>query len=260
MNTQQDISKVTIVQLTDSHLGSREDYLVRSVNTLESLFRVAKKAALEEYDFVACTGDISDIGTKDSYIQFLKLVNKTNLNNVFCVPGNHDDTANMESVLGKEFIKKRLFSQNWLFLTINTHVPNQNYGYISSDQIEQLMQSIQTNPDRFVSIFMHHHTVPVNSSWIDKSMLRNADEFITTIQSYSNVRAVVCGHVHQDYRVKHGHISFICSPSTCMQFKRLQHEFCLDSLPPAYRMLYFHSNGKVSTEVKYIEPFSTLRK
>jgi Icc protein len=102
-----------------------------------------------------------------------------------------------------------------------------------------------------VLVAMHHHPLPMGSAWLDGVALRDADAFWDIIGEHENVRAVVCGHVHQQSERLHNGVLFVSTPSTCAQFLPKSEFFALDERPAAARWLELHPDGRIETEVTW---------
>jgi Icc protein len=246
-------SYVSLLQITDSHLSKNVNFTLQGMNTYDSLHKVLSDIKVCSFDFISITGDISEDGSRASYQHFLKLIQEFGINLNVLVPGNHDNYKKMQSVFDKTVFQQLQFEGNWLFVAINSQVVGEDYGYISSKQLEILKNSIRDNPDKFIVIFMHHHVLPLGSAWIDNYMLHNSDELHAILHEAKNVKAVISGHVHQEFFELYNHIQFFCSPSTCMQFKPNVSQFEIDKIIPGYRKFCFYPDGQITSEVKYIE-------
>ena len=89
----------------------------------------------------------------------------------------------------------------------------------------------------------------MQSRWLDKVGLANADEFWSVIDSHPQVKAVTWGHVHQPFEGLRRKVRLLATPSTCAQFQPRSNDFVIDNQPPAYRLLTLHSNGAIDTGV-----------
>jgi Icc protein len=83
--------------------------------------------------------------------------------------------------------------------------------------------------------------------------LKNASEFLQTIDAHRNVRAIVWGHVHQAYDSLRKGVRMLATPSTCAQFLPHAEDFAVDRRPPAYRTLELRADGSLLTEVMWVE-------
>ena len=102
-------------------------------------------------------------------------------------------------------------------------------------------------------VCLHHHPVPMSSRWLDRVGLNNAAEFLHTIDAHRNVRAVVWGHVHQNYDALRKGVRMLATPSTCAQFAPNSDDFAVDRRPPAYRTFELRPDGSLLTEVVWLE-------
>jgi len=111
---------------------------------------------------------------------------------------------------------------------------------------------LSANPDMHVLVMMHHQPVLIGSKWIDQYILRNADAFFAVIDRFPNVRAIVWGHVHQEFSGQRNGVALIATPSTCVQFKPLCDEFTVDTLMPGYRWFDLNDDGTFNTGIERV--------
>jgi Icc protein len=97
------------------------------------------------------------------------------------------------------------------------------------------------------------HGVVVGSRWIDTIGVDNADAFFAIVDRFPQVRAIVWGHIHQDFYAERNGVALMASPSTCVQFKPRQSDFGLDDMPPGFRWLNLYEDGRIATRVERIE-------
>ena len=125
--------------------------------------------------------------------------------------------------------------------------------FLSDSQLDFLQQALQNNPNKQALICVHHHVLPVGSAWLDQHILKNNDVFLDLIKPFSNVVAVLSGHVHQARDTKKNGVRFITTPSTCVQFKPNCDDFALDEAAPGYRYLRLKATGEIETVVERID-------
>jgi Icc protein len=77
--------------------------------------------------------------------------------------------------------------------------------------------------------------------------LQNPDRFFGLLGDHPQVKAVLCGHIHQKFESEHRGVRLIGTPSTCVQFVAGQDEFAIDACPPGYRWLDLQTNGEIAT-------------
>ncbi len=255
MNNQSINKTVRLVQITDSHLFRDSNATLLKLNTQESLERVVELARENEteIDLILATGDISQDASLEAYKRFSKLI--ADFNAPWCwFPGNHDLRRIMQEIpLKHEALLRQVQFENWQIILLDTHVENKVHGLLSADELEHLEHRLsEAQHDGNIShnlIVLHHNPIPSSSLWMKDIGLHNDQEFLQLINRFDNVRAVLYGHIHQELDFRHDGIRFLCTPSTCIQFKPDVVEFELDTLHPGYRWLELHPDGSIVTEV-----------
>jgi 3',5'-cyclic-AMP phosphodiesterase len=96
----------------------------------------------------------------------------------------------------------------------------------------------------------------MGSRWLDGIGLANAAEFWRVIDSHSHVRGVAWGHVHQAHDGERNGVQLIGTPSTCAQFVPGSDRYAIDARPPAYRLLDLHDDGRIHSEIRWVQPAS----
>jgi Icc protein len=91
------------------------------------------------------------------------------------------------------------------------------------------------------------------SRWLDTVGLANSGELVGLLARSGAVRGVLFGHVHQALDRSWQGLRMIATPSTCSQFKPLSDDFAIDNLPPAWRTLSLHEDGRLETELRWVE-------
>ncbi len=101
-------------------------------------------------------------------------------------------------------------------------------------------------------ICLHHHPVAIGCAWLDGQVIDDARDFFTILGQHQSVRAVLWGHVHQEYQYTRDGVLLLASPSTCVQFKPGSSDFALDDKAPGYRWFKLYPDGVVETGVERV--------
>ena len=243
---------ISLIQITDPHLTENKKTKVKSWSTHASFEKIVGFITKNEIpDFIVATGDISNDGTKKSYIAYQKgieLFKKP----VYTILGNHDNHKNFRTVLGKKFqsLEKITLSETWLMILIDSTSSNKESGYITKQQMYSLRKLIKNNKDKNIVIFLHHQPIKMGF-WIDQVGLENSDHFTASIANQSNVKAVVWGHVHHESENALGSIKMLSTPSTCYQFFGNAQK--PETNKPGYRKINLLKSGKIETKVVRID-------
>lgn len=249
---------VRLLQISDTHLFADSDRDLLGIATAES-FQAVLDAITElpqPYDVVLATGDLSQDHSADSYQRFARMASAALPKPIHWLPGNHDHRVLMQNELLAAGIRPemQLVSEHWQVILLDSQVYGTPHGWLSHLQLEQLEAALQQHPEKHALICLHHHTFPIGSIWLDQHDLKNANDFLAILARYPQVKAVLCGHVHQEYDQYHQGIRFLTSPSTCIQFKPLSVDFSLDSMSPGWRYLQLYPDGRIATQVWRLDP------
>jgi Icc protein len=250
-----------ILQFTDTHLYGHADGSLRGVETDSSLRAVIGEAFAQfpRPDALLVTGDIANEDAL-GYKRFRHIFESLN-RPVLCIPGNHDDLAAMRGELSAPpfAIGGAHRFGDWKIIMLDSLEQGRVEGRLSVAELERFERELALSRDQHVMVCLHHHPVPMGSRWLDSVGLSNANEFWRLIEDYGHVRAVAWGHVHQVFEGTRGKIRLFATPSTCSQFLPGSDEFAPDARPPAYRSFRLHADGRVETQIHWVDYVSARR-
>ena len=146
-----------------------------------------------------------------------------------------------------------MIGKHWQLILLDSQVVGVPYGELSKHQLAMLDQCLSQHLDKHSLVLLHHHPVLIGSAWLDQHTLRNSSQLWEVINRHSNVKGLVCGHVHQDFDQLHSGVRVIATPSTCAQFKPNSNDFALDNVAPGWRRLSLLENGQIETHVHRLE-------
>jgi Icc protein len=250
---------MNILQFTDCHLFKDDAARLCGMDTAASLNAVVKSAFESSHwppDAVIFTGDISQDETEASYRRFLNVFEPIEVP-VFCLPGNHDVPAKLESILDADNVhtSRQILTDKWQVLLLDSTVYKQNAGFLRQDELNYLDQCLSVHEELHTLICLHHNVIDTGTSWVDTMTVKNAAEFFAVLDKHPNAKAVLTGHIHHALAQTYKEIPIYGTPSTCIQFKPGSARFQLDTLAPGYRWLELKSNGAVKTGIERVEDF-----
>jgi Icc protein len=243
---------ISLVQITDLHLTENKKTKVKLWDTHSSFQRTVNYIKSNENpDFLVASGDISNDGTKKSYIAYQKGIERFE-KPVFTILGNHDNRKNFQAVFQTKLpsIKKIILSETWLIIAIDSTSINRESGKITKQQIRSLRKLIEENKDKSLVLCLHHQPIKMGF-WIDQIGLENSGQFIASIANQPNIKAVIWGHVHHESESRLESIKMLSTPSTCFQFCGNSEN--PDTDRPGYRKINLFKSGKLETKVVRID-------
>lgn len=245
-----------ILQLTDPHIFEQESGCLLGLNTRNSLQAVLDdvKASHLDADLILATGDISQDHSCASYRYFANEVEKLGIPTAW-IPGNHDTNDQMATCLIGDLIltNKRLKLGQWEIILLDSSVPHAVFGKLGPDQLNFLRQAITGSDSRYLMPVLHHHPIDIGCDWMAPIGLHDADELFTELEGSDKVKALLWGHVHQEYDAMREQIRMLATPSTSVQFKPGSKDFAAGEESPGYRTLTLADDGTVDTRVFRIE-------
>lgn len=246
-----------IAHLTDTHLFATADGELMDVNTAQSLQSVLNDihAFPERFDAAVVTGDLVHDETAAGYARLRDMLAVLGMP-VFCLAGNHDDTALMRQVLnGGSLSTAPTFTLGqWAFRLLHTPVAGQVAGLLDDAELASLRTWLAQHTHHHVALALHHHPLPISSAWLDELALRNGAQLVEEVARQQHVKLTFWGHVHQSWdQTLHG-CRWLSTPSTCAQFKPRAPTFALDAPLPGWRWLRCYNSGRIETGVRSVTP------
>ena len=258
---------INILQLTDPHLYLDPDTETAGINNYQSFTACLQQALNEDIrcDLILLSGDLVNEVKPEIYKNIYKLLQQTKIPFV-CIAGNHDVTDELDPHLPfsqRRFVPHQpnpmllsnycLALNEWRLLLIDSSVPGEIYGTVGNKNLNWLSQKL-ANSHHPVIIAMHHHVLPMDSAWIDQHITEDAEDFWQRVEGYPAVKAVVSGHVHQNFESQRAGIKVYATPSTCYQFKPKSDDFAIDDQAvPGYRWLSLNKQGIIKSWITRLE-------
>jgi 3',5'-cyclic-AMP phosphodiesterase len=259
MGSQAAGNSIRVIQITDTHLFREPAAELLKLNTQESfdcVLELIKKNEIDVDVFLG-TGDIAQDASLEAYRRFISSMEQFSAP-MYWIPGNHDRRAVMQKAVGngKQFCGA-INEGNWQIVMLDSSVTGEVHGRLDHAELERL-ETVLTAADahsQHVLVCLHHNPVPGNAQWMQGIGLHNAEDFFAVLDRFSSVRAVAYGHIHQTLDFERKGVRYLCTPSTCIQFKPGVTDFTLDDLNPAYRWLQLYADGRIETDVERVTDY-----
>lgn len=256
--TENDSQKpLRVLQLTDPHLMADPDGALLGVNTRDSLDAVIAQVLKDhgQPDLILATGDIAQDASEEAYRLFGDKLKAFNCDSVW-IAGNHDDSSVLTPIATELNASNRhVIKGGWQFVLLDTSVPGKVYGHLPDSELAFLEKTLVENPDRPALIALHHHPVDIDTRWMSAIGLQNNEDFWRVVDRFPQVKAVLWGHIHQEYDEYRKGVRLLATPSTCIQFTAGSVKFSVEEKSPGYRWFEMKPDGEFTTHVKRSEGF-----
>ena len=247
-----------LLQITDPHLfADPEGTLLgqRTRLTLEEVLRLTQGHPVTATR-VLLTGDLAQDASPAAYTYLAERFAQLGLT-CHALPGNHDQWEAMRLGLrgGPIDLTPLIALDPWRLVLLDSSLAGSESGHLAGDQLALLEGALAAHPHAPTLVCLHHQPLPLGSAWLDEMVLDNADDFFAIVDRYPQVRAIVFGHVHQEYVGERNGMMLLAAPSTCIQFLPGSEDFALDPLTPGYRWLDLHADGRITTGIERIAAY-----
>ena len=250
-----------LLHITDFHIFSDPNGLIKSIRSRDSLQAVLTHAQQHypQPDITILGGDLAQDELASTYQQLASMFEHQDTP-FMVTPGNHACLTTLRDTLIPALKQISAYANHidqsdWQLIALNSHEKGNVSGLVADVELARLEQLLAEGGDKHTLIAIHHHPVPVGSRWMDEIGLKNAAQLWAVIDRFPQVRAVVCGHIHQAFDSMHGDVRVLGTPSTCVQFVPQQDDFGLDDKSPGYRWLELNPDGSIRTGVERIDGF-----
>ncbi len=249
-----------LVQVSDTHLFADPSGKLLGLVTSDSFQATlaAVKALEPPPDLILLTGDLAQDHKAKTYIYLRHLLAPLNIP-IHWIPGNHDEPTLMDELLRQPpfYTGKIIQSKGWQIILLDSHVHGQVHGLLTPESLAALDQQLTTAPKIPTLLALHHPPFTVGAKWLDSSRLQNPDDLFTVIDRHDQIRLVIFGHIHQEFQHQRHRVTYLGTPSTCIQFLPRSQEFGLEPVGPGFRQLWLYPDGAWQTQVNRIN-FQTL--
>jgi Icc protein len=257
-----------IVQLTDIHLMESPEGRVMGVDTDESFHRVLAAVAEEvpDPDLVVASGDLAHDEIRPTYSRLRDLLREHgHLEHCRLVPGNHDTPALLRDVFAAHYDSVPADSAcfehrlgDWTVLGLDSHSPGNVGGKVGAVQRDWLRERLADAPDSPTLLFLHHPPGPIGTPWLDGMAVDEPEPLVEILAGAPQLRAVLCGHVHQDTTVSVGGVPLITTPSTCFQFQPGSPKPAFGDHAPGFRVIELDGDAFSTRVVRVGDPMSPV--
>lgn len=248
--------ELRILQLTDCHLSERPGGRLLGLDTDHSLRAVLDQVRRDgrEPHLLLATGDLADDGSPAAY-ERLHAHLAGLCPRQYWLPGNHDDRGAMEALAGEgQLLPFELRAGNWQILLLDSQIPGEIGGELGKEELDHLRDALDAAAAAGLHslVCLHHQPLPIGCAWLDEQRVRDGETLFGLLAAYSGVKALLWGHIHQEVDRRRGGLRLLAAPSTCVQFAPGSEDFRADDLPPGYRWLVLHPDGRLETEVSRV--------
>lgn len=241
------MTPLRFAQLSDLHLYAQKDFIYHEHNTYQSFCQVIEllKKEIASLDFLLITGDMAAQQEKEVYFHIDQLLKPLTIP-YYWLPGNHDSATLMQTIASKLSVQNTCIFEikDTRFILLNSVDREEKAveGFLPQEELTFLHTSLQEAIHTPTIIALHHQTLNTPGSWTEGLGLTNTKEFYEVIDAFTQIKAVICGHIHHAHQWERNNVSYFSAPATSYQFNPYTPTFALDDLNPGYQVFTIENN------------------
>tara|TARA_Y100001970_G_scaffold272380_1_gene369029 strand:- start:726 stop:1592 length:867 start_codon:yes stop_codon:yes gene_type:complete len=250
-----------IAQISDMHIVGNESLNILNNIQLEKTIKKINKFK-PKIDLIVATGDLTDNGYTNEYKVLQKIFSKS-VPDVLMIPGNHDKRKNLikifsnqEYLLNNKFFCYTVSNLPVFLIFLDTLVEGKPGGEICKERFLWLKERLFQNKDKPTIIFLHHPPFNCGIWWMDAIGLKGRKELKKLIESYTNIEAILAGHIHRSIQKKWAGTFAHIAPSTAHQIEldisgnKFLH---INDEPPAFSLHHWSADNGLTSHICYTE-------
>ena len=245
---------LVIAHLSDIHVDggdARAGRVRRVVTYLAGLPRPV--------DAVLVTGDITDHGAPEEYVQARDLLAALP-GPVLTCPGNHDARSTYRTVFlggepGDEPVNQVHEVGGAVFAMCDTTIPGRGDGYLDDATLAWLDDVVAAAPDGApVFVCCHHPPVLLHSTYVDPIRQQGGDRLAALLDRRPQVTALLCGHAHTPAATTFAGRPLLVAPGVVSTLRLpWEREDPLDyDMPPALAFHVLGDDGRLTTHYRLV--------
>jgi Icc protein len=213
---------VLIAQLSDPHV-CRLGHLYKGVSdsnrklqdAIDHLHNLDCRA-----DLVLLTGDLVDEGHPDEYAMALELLSQLKIGYLL-IPGNHDNREELRTAFSSHTYLPRRGPLHYCIndhavriIALDTCTPGLHHGEIDALGLKWLEETLCEDTSVPTLLLMHHPPFVSGIPYLDQVRYIDDAGLGAVLSSFTNIEAILCGHVHRPVIRRWAGTIVIACPST----------------------------------------------
>jgi 3',5'-cyclic-AMP phosphodiesterase len=211
-----------IAQITDIHIGfepgNHEEFNRKRLDaTIDALLALKRRP-----DMMLATGDLTDLGTEQSYEWLLEGLSRCPWP-IYPIPGNHDVRETFlrafpNTPTSDGFIQYEVEADELRIIMLDTLEEGRHGGSFCERRAAWLDARLSEQPNRPTMLVSHHPPTEIGIAWMSAAsrepwVLR----FAEVVQKHKQVVRLIAGHIHRPIFTSWAGTTLSVTPSTAPQ-------------------------------------------
>src|SRR5579859_2493416 len=216
---------LTIAQITDLHIATAAPHLGNADRLRVVLAAIARLRPRPASIFAA--GDLTETGSPEEYALLAGILKEAPCP-VYVGMGNHDLRAALlnafpapfTAVDDHGFVQYAVDVGDLRVVMGDTALEGRAEGYFCEARAAWLARTLDAEPARPTIVFLHHPPIPSGIQWMEPAFeATGRGRLNDVLRGRTQVRAVLCGHVHRPFHGPFAGHTISVSSATALQLR-----------------------------------------
>ena len=247
-----------IAQISDTHILAKSSDLSVGASRAENLRRCIADINRQGVDVVVHTGDSVQDGLAEEYAHLREILADLEAP-LFLVPGNRDRQDALRHALDQysyfpksgDFLHYVVEDLPMRLVALDSVVPGERKGVFCAQRLAWLEETLAREPERPTLLFMHHPPFDIEPHYVGGyRRQQEAEDLAALVGRHSQVKRLLCGHVHCLHRENWGGTLATTMPSVAVDLRKGVDEAIEDA--PLYFLHAASNDGELTSRMQVV--------
>lgn len=247
-----------IAQISDTHILAKSSDQTVGTSRAENLRRCIADINRQGVDLVIHTGDSVQNGEAEEYAHLREIAAELDAP-LYLIPGNRDRHGALREALNHlsylprdcDFLHYAVEDLPIRLVALDSVGAGERKGVFCARRLAWLEETLAREPDKPTLLFMHHPPFDIDPHYVGGYRRpQEAGDLAAVVSRHSQVKRLLCGHVHCLHRTRWGGTVATTMPSVAVDLR-----MDIDPAVGAAPMYYLHvasSDGELVSHTRVV--------
>ncbi|MBT5050665.1 MAG: phosphodiesterase [Rhodospirillaceae bacterium] len=251
-----------IAQISDTHILAKSSAHAMAASRAENLRQCVADINRQGVDVVVHTGDSVQDGIAEEYAHLRGILADLEAP-LFLIPGNRDRHDALRSALDHfsylpmngDFLHYVIEDYPMRLVALDSVVTGERKGVFCARRLAWLEETLSQEPHRPTLLFMHHPPFDIEPHYVGGYRnQQEANDLAAAISRHSQVKRLLCGHVHFMHRAPWGGAEATTMPSVAVDLRKTVGEVIDEAIEeaPLYLLHVVSNDGSLVSRTRVV--------
>jgi 3',5'-cyclic AMP phosphodiesterase CpdA len=224
------MSSFHLAHLSDTHISAPGKFLFNGVDGSVQLQKAIDWMMEDQVtiDATLITGDLTQDGHLEEYQHLHQILEPlAKKMPIYLVMGNHDNYQNFSQVFfdypqvvssqSIQCLQYTFRMGDYQFIVLDSLELGDDQGHLRTERLRWLDLTLRSSLNKTVLV-VHHPMIDIGNRLMDEMHLFETEEFGEIVQKNSQIKLILCGHIHRTICGQFRGVPVIVAPSTAHQY------------------------------------------